>query len=302
MDADPLTSALKLASNGVPVVALMAAVLFAAGCTTTPAGVETASVMTTVPTTSAYVVPAPGGPAVLDITQRSYANGSEQQIALATDSSVPGQNMIRARIYGRTDITVEDRPNLPRGSLAYPRVYRDMVSAVGGVRMAKSPYYVQNQYGPFGYAMGRSGDDLCMYGWQQLRSKPRLGASNGRVDVRVRICQRGATEQQLLAFMYSYSINAYVADSSWNPYDRGPAMPAQLGVPGAEIFPLGETRFEQVTAGPPREPRRRPAARASQRMANEASPAELPAPTGPIVPSPAVASNTAVLVPPPSNE
>ena len=50
-----------------------------------------------VPLGQALIVPPPGGPAVIGVTQTAYENGLEQNVLLATNSAVPGQNEFTVR-------------------------------------------------------------------------------------------------------------------------------------------------------------------------------------------------------------
>lgn len=268
-----------------------------AGCAAAPSTIETASSRKAVPLASAFVLPPPGGPAILDVSERRYANGREQQIALATNSGLLGQNSVRARIYGKVERQARDLPNLPGSALANTAMSGEIRDATG-IPMQKAPYYVQNRYGPFGYAMGRSKGDLCMYAWQQIKAAPGFGGNKGRIDVRVRLCDRDGSESRLLAFMYGYTIPVYLDDSRWNPYGEPAPPAADLGGKGADIYPLGSSRFEQVTRTPPSRPRPAPK-RPTPRVVPEEAPAELPEPTGPTVPPPTAESGAIPIIPAP---
>lgn len=263
------------------------------------AAVHTSSVQRSVPVEAAYLLPPPGGPSIIHVVERGHSNGIQQEISLATDSVVSGQNYFRVRLLGRLDSRDAGKGSLASRPIAWTNVNSEIRSAFRNVSMTKSPYFVQNRYGPFGYAVGRSGDDLCFYGWQDLRSRPALIGDKGSIDIRVRVCETGASERRLLAVMYGYTVNAYLSDSNWDPYGTPPAVADSVGAAGSEVYPLGETQFQtvlpeqQTTVVPPRRVKPR-------RQAVIAPPVD-EAPTGPVVPSPpAVAGAPTVPLPTPA--
>jgi hypothetical protein len=263
------------------------------------ASVHTSSVQHSVPVETAYVLPPPGSLSIIHVLERGYSNGIEQEISLATDSSVAGQNYFRVRLLGTLDPKDAGNGSLSSRSLAMMNIGSEMRSAFRGVRMSKSPYFVQNRYGPFGYAVGRSGGDLCIYGWQNLRSRPALIGGKGSIDVRLRLCRTGATERELLAMMYGYTVNAYLNDSNWNPYGNPPPVPETLGAAGPDVYPVGNDQFQTVI------PERAAAPRPARRIQRQEQPAAPPVveapPIGPAVPPPVLDAPgvPAPAVPPP---
>jgi hypothetical protein len=265
-----------------------------AGCAN-DANVRSGSISRSVPNETAYVLPPPGGPAIVQVIERGHANGIQQDIALATDSALPGQNGFRVRLLGPVDKRDASRDALGGQALALTNVGSEMRAAMGSVPMAKSPYFVQNRYGPFGYAVGRSGGDLCLYGWQNLRARPALIGNKGSVDIRLRLCRTGAREAELLAVMYGYTVNAYVNDSHWNPYGQPPATPETLGAASAEIYPTRSGSIETVL------PEAAPRPRSGKARAAVQQPKVVEeAPIGPAVPPPPpIPDDAAGTVPPP---
>ncbi len=238
------------------------------------------------PVETAYVLPPTGGPAIVHVLERGYSNAMQQEISLATDSSVSGQNFFRVKIFGRLDPKDAGEGSTSERSLAMTNIGREMRSAVRGVAMSRSPYFVQNRYGPFGYAIGRSGSDMCIYGWQNLRSRPSLVGNKGAVDIRLRLCRANATERDLLDVMYGYTVNAYLNDSNWNPYNP-PPVPETLGAAGPEIYPLARDRFTGVLPEAQAEPRQ---PRGQRAKAPSAPPVVEEPPIGPAVPPPPAAA------------
>ncbi len=251
--------------------------------------IHTASTNRSVPLENAFVLPPPGGPTIVGIIERRFTNATQQDIALATNSQAAGQNNLRVRLFGPVERAGAGLSSLSIQSMTPVNVIAEMRAALPGVAMARSPYYVQNRYGPFGYAVGRKGgSDLCLYGWQNLRGSPAVGNNKGQIDIRLRLCQSGATEQQLLSVMYGYTVAAFFSDRGWNPYGDAPPLPEGLGKPGNEIYPLSETRYETVITQPPAAT---PVARARQPQAVVAPPVQ-PEPTGPRVPPPPALSES----------
>ncbi|TGP39326.1 cellulose biosynthesis protein BcsN, partial [bacterium M00.F.Ca.ET.230.01.1.1] len=91
-------------------------------------------------------------------------------------------------------------------------------------------------YGAFSYAAGKGrGEDTCLYGWQDIRSPESMRQdfrNLGRIKVRLRLCQSGASIERLLAVMYNYTITGTYASPSWNPYGTPQAVDKNLGRPG----------------------------------------------------------------------
>lgn len=277
-----------------------------AGCSST-AGVARFQPTRAVSATEALVFPPPGGPAILAVVERRYRNGIEQDIALRTQSSVPGQNSIKVKFVGPGMEGTNTDKTLSSARLTDGAVIREIRSAVPGVAMARTASYLQNNYGAFSYAVGRSNSgDTCVYGWQQIRSA--TSARNtlhnlGVIQMRLRLCDAEQTEQSLLATMYGYTINGSFTGWQWNPYGREDRVDPNLGRPGHPVYPaaaavehyaapLGyEPRptVRRVSAAPVR-PRAAPVRQSSARV----TPVVSAQPTGPTVPLPPAASTTAM--------
>lgn len=270
-----------------------AALLLALGGCSQTMNIETASVRRTVPVETAFVIPPPGGPAIVAVIEERQGRSATQQVLLASDSRTPGEDGFHVQIAARSG----DRISTPHN------VNASMRAALPGTRMVTSPYLTQNRYGPFGYAIGRrGGSDLCLYGWQTIQSQSTLFANQGKVDVRLRLCRTGATEAQLLTVMYGYTVNAFLAEGQWGPYQPAPLSDA-VGQPGREIYPAGANGpaavLQEATA--PANTARRPR---RERRAAPVAPAQgntviVPAPQGPTVPPPPVTAGPDVVVPPP---
>jgi len=163
--------------------------------------------------------------------------------------------------------------------------------------MAVSPYYVQNAYGPFGYAIGKPANgDTCIYAWQRIAptTKPSGAVDRGAVVIRLQLCRRGVSEQQLLEVMYKLRLDA----SLYPP----PRAPLAIGALNAPIRPVGAEGFVEViptgpAAPPPAAPR--PAARPPAPTPAPAVVVPSPAAGAPIVPLPSGGGATGPTVPRP---
>lgn len=267
-------------------------VLALGGCAG-PAPLVNPSGTTLAPTQTAFAFPPPGGPAITAVLERRFANATQQDILLSTSAHAPGQNTLRVQIFGPVDTSLAGEGRLRDGYLPIGDVGSEMRQMLPGIRMQRSPYYVQNKYGPFGYAVGRSASgDTCLYGWQRISStgvtQTWIG-NKGSIQVRLRLCDKDAPEQKLLEVMYGYTITSYFKSRNWNPYGEPVAPEPTLGKPGHPIYPVGVSRFETVVPRPsapdPRTVRPRPPVQAS------AAPI-LPKPVGPTVPPPPGANPT----------
>lgn len=284
-------------------VAATACLLLTAACTTR-SEIGFASVMSEVPVTKAAVVPMPGGPSIIAVLQRSYQNGLSQEIALSTASLTPGQNAFYVTFANGSNPQSEIDDVLSLPPLSQDRIQKEMEERLPGIEMETSLVYVQNKYGPFGFATGRSANgDLCLYAWQRIEpNKPAIFVPGGTISVRLRLCDASATTEQLLRTMYGYTIAAYFMSGSWNPYGEAPPAPAQLGELDAPIHPLGLTDSERPTASRQTRVERRSLEPVSRIMDKDTvnpspSPGE-PAPTSPEVPAAPLSGYP--VVPPPA--
>jgi hypothetical protein len=202
------------------------------GCAARP-GVGIATLSTTVPAASALVLPAPGTVSIVSVIQRQYTNAIEQQVALSTSAATSGQNFLSIQAFGPAETVA-----MPAGALAFKPVQHSAIRGeirtyFPGRSLAISTNFVRNNYGPFGYAYGRgAGDDGCLYGWQQVRSdeadRDRLN-SLGMIQIRLRVCQSGASEKDLVEMMYGYTIVGGFSGATWNPYGTPASVDSQIG-------------------------------------------------------------------------
>ncbi|WP_195909493.1 cellulose biosynthesis protein BcsN [Rhizobium tubonense] len=273
-------------------------------------GIRVPGPAATVSNDKAFALPPPGGPSIVNVVQHDFNNAARQDIFLFTSAVTPGQNVLRVTFFGPVGRDYDDRKGLGYASIRNGNVDLDMRRDLPGVPMARSDYYVQNNYGPFGYATGRSrSGDTCLYGWQQIRSSDNdrtTFTNRGTVDVRLRLCDAHASEQALLRVMYGYTIAGTFPAPGWNPYDGPPTTDPSLGRTGNPIYP-GVPANHANPPPPAFQVRDRVPPVVVRRQASAPAPIVTPAPairpTGPLVPLPTVpeqgAKTSAVTVPGP---
>ena len=262
----------------------------AAGCTST-GNVRLPNTAETVASEQALVLPPPGGPSIVSVVEHRRGNGVEQTISLFTSSSVPGQNFLKAQFLGGSGAN-SGTGNAPYRMVSESGLSREMFAAVPGVPLARSPTFLQNSYGPFGYASGRSrSGDTCVYAWQQIRSSrsAQTQARNfGMIQVRLRLCDARATERQLLGIVYGYTVVGTFNGEIWNPFGATQNADQTLGQPGNPIYPdEGGYRSLPMAIGyEPAPVAVRQAPRQAAARAPAPAPAALPPAIGPRVPGP----------------
>jgi hypothetical protein len=211
-----------------------------AGCTSTSGSVKLPAGPEAVASEKSLILPPPGGPSIVSVVETKRGNGVEQTLSLFTSSSVPGQNFLKIQLLGASG----SNPDV--GGSRYKMIgetamSREAFRSVPGVAMVRNTTFLQNSYGPFAYASGRSrGGDTCIYGWQQIRSSmdAQTQARNfGMIQVRLRLCDANASERQLLSVMYGYTVTGTLNGEIWNPYGDVRGTDPTLGRTGAPIYP-----------------------------------------------------------------
>ncbi|WP_170848335.1 cellulose biosynthesis protein BcsN [Devosia sp. YR412] len=226
----------------------------------------------------AMIIPPPGGPGIVNVVSTTFPNAIKQDISLATQARSVGENKISIIAFeGKggdgSDAALRDIP------FTAINLTEEALTAWPNSGMAVSPYYVQNDYGPFGYAIGRPPNgDTCIYAWQRI--EPTLTPSGmvdrGTINVRLQLCQRGASEQALLEVMYRLRLNSSV-------HAPRPA-PSAIGRTAVQIRPIGAEGFANVIDIPA--PVTRSTTTTRPAAATVVPVAITPAPGAPIVPSP----------------
>ncbi|WP_426231549.1 cellulose biosynthesis protein BcsN [Pararhizobium sp. DWP3-4] len=230
----PLTSTVRYTLAGIVLT------LGLAGCGGRD-GVRLSDTATTVPEDTAFALPGPGGPAIVNIVERSFRNATQQDIFLFTTASTPGQNVMRVQLFGPVGSKFEGTKSLGYSSVRASEIAKEMRRELPGIALRQSPIYLQNNYGPFSYAYGHGrGNDACLYAWQQIRSPEdaRTAFQNGgTIQIRLRLCEENASEEKLVSTMYGYTIRGAFNAAGWNPYGEPPSVEPGLGRTGHPIYP-----------------------------------------------------------------
>jgi len=267
----------------------LTAVFLAACSTTSELPTREARVITPA---EAVIIPPPGGPGISKVVSTTYPNAIKQDISLITQARSVGENKISVILFKGAggdggDARLRDIP------FTNVNLTQEALAAWPDSGMAVSPYYVQNAYGPFGYAIAKpSNGDTCIYAWQRIEPtlRPSGITDRGTIVIRLQLCRQNATERQMLEVMYQLRLDVSV----WPP---GRALPG-VGALAYPIVPVGAFGFEEVIPSAPAQP-----ARPQPQPTKPAAPVVItPLPGSPIVPSPSgTGTGSGTFVPPPSS-
>jgi hypothetical protein len=238
-----------------------------AACANRPLDLRVQTLTTEVPVTQAIVLPPPGGPSIVTLLERRRSNAIEQELILSTNGFAPGQNAFYVSLF--ESVAGLDGPDVVKvPSVAPDAIAAEMEQRLPGIVMQVSPYFVQNKYGPFGYAAGVSdAGDTCLYAWQTIEPNERqLWSPHGAISVRLRICEPGAPEEALLRLMYEYSVVAHLRSPGWNPYGEPPPADPRIGETGSPVYPISRNGHAQPVSEPAR-PAAQPVERSLRRVA-----------------------------------
>ena len=120
---------------------------------------------------------------MVGVTETAYENGLAQNVLLATNSAVPGQNEFVVRALKTSRPTTDGRPR--RRAPRPDRIGEELEERFPGVDMQVSLAYAQNKYGPFGFALGRPrAGEQCLYAWQRIERGERPIELRGRLGLR----------------------------------------------------------------------------------------------------------------------
>ena len=192
-----------------------------------------------------------GGPAIITVLEKRYKDAIVRESLLATNSRVSGQNFLTVTLYGPVGYVTVDDNALGEDSIDPTQIAREFEWYLFDLPMRTSLIYVQNKYGPFGFATGiaRSGD-RCLYAWQHVE-RP-LFVKAGAVGIRLRLCDATASEQELLSVMYNFDVVGYLPSPLWNPYGKPPRVASNLGALSAPVEPELPVTTGSVEAAPTR--------------------------------------------------
>ncbi|MBN8930692.1 MAG: cellulose biosynthesis protein BcsN [Rhizobium pusense] len=181
---------------------LLFSIAVLSGCNT-PAGVRSFGGTQLLSPSEALIFPPPGGPEIVTVVSRTYSNAVAQQVILRSEAATPGQNYLKAEFFGPQQAGDTDLDSLAFTGFRASSLAREIRGEFPGETIAMSANYLQNSYGAFSYAAGKGrGEDTCLYGWQDIRSPESMRQdfrNLGRIKVRLRLCQSGASIERLLA-------------------------------------------------------------------------------------------------------
>jgi hypothetical protein len=263
---DPIRASYALAPTGgkawrVAVLLLPLAMGALCACTATRSA-TTFPAPRTVDASQAMIMPAPGGPTVISLIEERFSDGVEQRVILGTDASNSGQNYLSIRIYGPMERETRGTKTLGYRDITAVALTNEAMRAAPGVPMKTSSLFLRNSYGPFGYAFGQTTTgDSCIYGWQQLRSSEaerKNFRNTGKIQIRLRLCETGASEKQLLGVMYGYTVTGSFASDQWNPFGKPKDAASTLSTNGDPIYPEDSELAAPVAVVTARPVRRKP--------------------------------------------
>jgi Cellulose biosynthesis protein BcsN len=153
----------------------------------------------------------------ISVLQSNLQGPLTQKIVLQGDPATGGENRI---------IVIVDRDQLMPGESDYkvPKPTEELIAkelddTMPGIAMAISQYFVRNDFGPFGYAIGHAyGGVACIYAWQwapgqpiRLIANPEAQAAEASrpkwpTSVRVRLCKQGLGEAELVELVHQMAI------------------------------------------------------------------------------------------------
>lgn len=238
----------RVAAGSAPAALLVALLTFAlAGCTST-ARLEPMRPAEIVPPAQSFVFPPPGGPTIVSVIQKTNPDGVQQAVALATDAATPGENSFKIRLISRAGSPAASAGGFPPFSVSEAGIAEEIRSELPGTNMVPANIYVQNVYGPFAYAVGRSPyGDGCLYAWQEIsaaRGDKSLLTNSGRIELRLRLCAPGRSGDDLVAAMYGFTIAIAYDGAIWNPYGSPADASIRVAAAGVPVLPPGLTLSE----------------------------------------------------------
>lgn len=182
----------------------------------TATALETPGVpISTVGAESSFVRLPSGAGRIVSVRERRYVNGASQQIILDSDGQKGTENRVDISVQtqaegGRYDLYVPISPPTESG------ITSEIADRFPGMTLQVTERNMNNSFGPFGLAIGRSGAMRCIYAWQwisdlngirpgQVSLLSRLSLSGGTgsapANIRVRLCRRDATVDQLAVYV-----------------------------------------------------------------------------------------------------
>jgi hypothetical protein len=200
-------------------------------------------------------LPAAAGP-IVGISERVAASALTQTIGLRGDPATIGQNAII--------VTVSRGGFSPAPT--QEELLAEMSQRLPGIAMSFGSALVRNSFGIFGYALGRSGPQTCLYAWQAVSNadewitgeSPGLFGERHGLSIRVRLCRTAVGAAALLAAVQGLQTVAGGAASIMAPVPGSDALAAAGGAPSAVPMIEAVQPEPRAPAAAPRRKKRLP--------------------------------------------
>ncbi|MCC2097484.1 MAG: cellulose biosynthesis protein BcsN [Hyphomicrobiales bacterium] len=200
--------------------------------------------------------------AVKRVKERHYVNGTRQEIELVGSSGTPGQNVIDVSV--RTSDGEGDKNRyLGFWKPSKSGIRNEILGRFPDVRMNIVTSPMTNSLGTFGLAIGRHRNGArCVFAWQwvdDLRDRmsgvsnitkfgAMLGGRQLAASVRIRLCQKGVTVDQLATYIQGLTVmgrtplNRLVRMDRRNINNVETSAVSQSGIDGSSpLQPVGGT-------------------------------------------------------------
>ena len=173
-----------------------------------------AVVATAVPIAAAVaMLPAAAG-RIVQVAERRYADGLAQDIILEGSRSTRGENRIEVAMRLKPEGATTSDNLVPLAKTSDVAIASEIEARFPGMHMETVNVLLQNRYGPYGMAAGRSGTgERCIYAWQSMGdiADPGKAGTPGLASalisppqpatLRVRLCRSGVSADQLAALI-----------------------------------------------------------------------------------------------------
>jgi len=195
------------------------------------------------------VLPPESG-AVVAVLESRLNGVYTQRIVLSDDSATAGENAVVVDVDQSSDRHPADLGKIPRPT--QDAIAAELDAKFPGVDMQISRAWGHNEFGPFGYAVGKaSGGATCFYAWQfaqgavlRMISDPQAGPAAASMpaaptSIRVRLCRRDLSETEMVNLMRALEVYPPGGGSPYHdtlyagvgPAEGGDALQA-AGAPG----------------------------------------------------------------------
>jgi hypothetical protein len=151
------------------------------------------------------------------VLQSNLQGPLTQKIVLQGDPATGGENRISVTVD--LDEARRGEPDYNAPKPTEERINKELDDNLPGIAMTISPNWVRNDFGPFGYAIGRAyGGVTCIYAWQwapgqtlRLIASPETQAAEASqpkypTSVRVRLCKQGMGERELVELVHQMAV------------------------------------------------------------------------------------------------